>query len=109
MNPKSGRWGGWRLPINIWVPITFSPITLHPKQEAPSTTAPHLPQQHKEKEWGWGAPKVIDPKSMGPCGGKNSSSPFEAAVLPQRQSSLHPLAFLAFYPKLWRSEQPKDL
>lgn len=76
MNPKSGRWGGWRFPVNIWVPIILPPITLHPKQEAPHTTPTSAAQR---KGVGVGASKVTDPKSMGPCGGKNSSRPFASS------------------------------
>lgn len=37
-DPKSGRWGGWRLPVNIPVLVTLSSITLHPTQEVPCAT-----------------------------------------------------------------------
>lgn len=107
-NPKSGRWGVWRLPVKIWVPINLSPTTLHPTQEAPRAT-PTSAAPRKGVGVGSGGVGGGIQSSWVPVGKEFIQPLRQQLSFPQRQSSLHPLAFLASHPNLWRSEQPKDL
>lgn len=88
-NPKSGRWGVWRLPVKIWVPINLSPTTLHPTQEAPRATPTSAAPR---KGVGVGSGGVGGgSKVHGSLWGKNSSSPFASSCpfLRDSPASIH--------------------
>lgn len=91
-NPKSGRWRGWRLPENILVPKgKHHPFTYCPSPKSRSPTVGTTPtQQHREKELGRGGGGSKDNWSMGPHGGKNSSSPFTYGGSPSPETTVQP-------------------